>query len=288
MGLNEKLAARRRDLGIEAEKAKKAERDAIEVEAVNRITESGSMQHATTNTEKINGEEVLTKAAINRFTTWDHVSFWGMLALSLGCFSEGAWLAGIIGIIFAFVVRANAISKYKKKIVDEKRKKSWRADVSQNTEIDKSAVQTNLGEINDNRGSKVTIDTTNEVELFRKAAEQGDANAQLNLGCMYADGNGVPKEVPKAVEWWKKAAAQGNKYAQFNLGVYYGRGEGVSKNLVLTYAWVNLAAAHGHETAQKLSAQCKIGLNSSQLAEAKRLVANWKKGDILHTSMEAV
>lgn len=146
MDLNEKLAARRKDLGIEAEKAKKAERDAIEVEAVNRITESGSMQHATTSTAKINDEDVLTKAAINRFTTWNHVSFWGALALSLGCFSEGAWLVGLIGIIFAFVVRANAISKYKKEIINEGNRRERREAAQTVTQIVGESIQHPIAE----------------------------------------------------------------------------------------------------------------------------------------------
>ena len=51
----------------------------------------------------------------------------------------------------------------------------------------------------------------------QKAAEQGDAMAQFNLGQCYTNGTGVEKDEQKAVEWYKKAAEQGHAGAQFNL-----------------------------------------------------------------------
>jgi uncharacterized protein len=35
---------------------------------------------------------------------------------------------------------------------------------------------------------------------------------------MYANGTGVPKDEVKAVEWYRKAAEQGNAVTQYNLG----------------------------------------------------------------------
>jgi len=42
------------------------------------------------------------------------------------------------------------------------------------------------------------------------AAEQGFANAQYNLGVMYANGEGVPEDDKQAVKWFRLAAEQGN------------------------------------------------------------------------------
>lgn len=47
------------------------------------------------------------------------------------------------------------------------------------------------------------------AEWFLKAAEQGLARAQYNLGVMYANGTGVAQSYEKAVEWYQKAAEQG-------------------------------------------------------------------------------
>ncbi len=48
-------------------------------------------------------------------------------------------------------------------------------------------------------------------------ADAGNAQAQFNLGVMYVQGEGVPKDDAKAVKWYQKAAAQGHADAQFNL-----------------------------------------------------------------------
>jgi TPR repeat protein len=55
------------------------------------------------------------------------------------------------------------------------------------------------------------------VEWYRKAADQGDAFAQCNLGVMYENGYGVAKDMNKAVEWYRKAAAQGITLAKQSL-----------------------------------------------------------------------
>jgi TPR repeat protein len=57
------------------------------------------------------------------------------------------------------------------------------------------------------------------VKIMQELAEQGDAEAQFNLGVMYANGEGVPKDDVEAVKWYRKSAEQGYALAQFNLGV---------------------------------------------------------------------
>ena len=46
------------------------------------------------------------------------------------------------------------------------------------------------------------------TECYRKSAEQGDAEAQYNLGNCYRYGEGVEQNYEKAVEWYRKAAEQ--------------------------------------------------------------------------------
>ena len=65
---------------------------------------------------------------------------------------------------------------------------------------------------------------------YRKAADQGDAAAQSNLGVMYANGQGVPQDYAEAVQWYRKAADQGDADAQNNLGVMYDKGQGVPQD----------------------------------------------------------
>ncbi|MEF0142113.1 tetratricopeptide repeat protein, partial [Acinetobacter baumannii] len=49
-------------------------------------------------------------------------------------------------------------------------------------------------------------------------AESGDAGAQAKLGELYVEGQVVPQDYKKAFEWYSKAANQGNAEAQNNLG----------------------------------------------------------------------
>jgi hypothetical protein len=45
---------------------------------------------------------------------------------------------------------------------------------------------------------------------------------------MYRIGEGVPKNAAKAIKWFRKAAAQGNSDAQFNLGIMHHATESMS------------------------------------------------------------
>jgi TPR repeat protein len=49
---------------------------------------------------------------------------------------------------------------------------------------------------------------------MRKAAKQGHAGAQYDLGICYEDGYGVGKNKRKAVEWMRKSAEQGEEKAK--------------------------------------------------------------------------
>jgi hypothetical protein len=92
---------------------------------------------------------------------------------------------------------------------------------------------------------------TEAVERYRKAAEQGNAIAQFNLGVMYEQGRGVGQSDTKAVAWFRKAAEQGYAYAQFNLGFMYEEGRGVGQSDAEAVAWYRKAAEQGNAYAKK-------------------------------------
>ena len=48
----------------------------------------------------------------------------------------------------------------------------------------------------------------------RRAAAEGYASEQYNLGVMYQTGFGLPKDMTKAREWFQKAADQGDVQAK--------------------------------------------------------------------------
>jgi len=60
-------------------------------------------------------------------------------------------------------------------------------------------------------------DQQKAFRLIKPHAEQENAEAQSNLGAMYGNGWGVPKNGAKAVYWYRKAAMQGRVLAQNSL-----------------------------------------------------------------------
>ena len=62
-------------------------------------------------------------------------------------------------------------------------------------------------------------DYTTGLKAFQSLAAQGNAEAQNNLGQLYANGRGVPRDYTKARSWYEKAAAQGNAWAQAQLAL---------------------------------------------------------------------
>lgn len=81
---------------------------------------------------------------------------------------------------------------------------------------------------------------------YMKAAEQGNADAQYELGAMYFD----EQESAQAIPWFKKAAAQGNADAQFQLGNIYIHGFGTAPNYGTAFKYVKDAAENNLQSAQ--------------------------------------
>ena len=63
----------------------------------------------------------------------------------------------------------------------------------------------NLGDITDQEQGESRDDVT-AAKFFQRAADRGDANAQLNIALMLADGTGVAKD-PLAAYLWAELAA---------------------------------------------------------------------------------
>lgn len=88
----------------------------------------------------------------------------------------------------------------------------------------------------------------------------GDPLAQVNIGLMYASGQGVPENYAEALRWYRMAAAQGNAIAQFNMGAMYYHGEGVPQDFAEAARWCRMAADRGNANAQtKLGAMYVLG-----------------------------
>ena len=110
--------------------------------------------------------------------------------------------------------------------------------------------QSNLGVMYDN-GYGVPHDYAEAVRWWRLAAEQGHVSAQFNLVVMYSNGRGVPQDYAEAVRWLRVAAEQGQADAQYFLGNMYRLGQGVPQDDSTAYMWLNIAVANGADGAAK-------------------------------------
>ena len=54
---------------------------------------------------------------------------------------------------------------------------------------------------------------------------------------MYSTASGIPRAKETAVEWFRKAAAQGNARAQYNLGTTYASGTGIPRSPEQAFYW---------------------------------------------------
>ena len=104
-------------------------------------------------------------------------------------------------------------------------------------------------------GNGVVKNYAEAVKWYRKAAEQGNGNAQRSLGYHYQNGIVVVKDDVEAVKWFRKAAEQGHAQAQYDLGCCYAEGKGVEEDYSEAVKWYRKAAANGHDRATKLLKQ---------------------------------
>jgi TPR repeat protein len=124
---------------------------------------------------------------------------------------------------------------------------------------------------------------TEAARWYRKAADQGDIEALYNLGYMYHEGQGVPKDYQKGNELFEEVADRGrfiedgsrSYKAMDMLGNSYRSGETGPPDYVEAYKWYAMAAARGHPKALGQMHEAQQHLTNEQLTEAKRRVTEF-------------
>jgi len=119
------------------------------------------------------------------------------------------------------------------------------------------------------------------VAWYRKAADQGEADAQYLLGATYEKGRGVAQDFAQAAAWYRKAAGQGDADAQFILGFMYEKGEGVPQDYAQAHMWYNLTASRAPDAETRALAargreDIAAKMTPDQIAEAQRMAREWK------------
>jgi TPR repeat protein len=88
-------------------------------------------------------------------------------------------------------------------------------------------------------------DHAGAAQILTKAAQAGNAIAQLRLAIMYDKGDGVPRDRKSAFMWYSRAAAQGEPASQMELGGFYETADGVPENWDLAAALYKASAMQG-------------------------------------------
>jgi len=133
--------------------------------------------------------------------------------------------------------------------------------------------QYSLGKLLETGGGPISKDYEKAAAWYKKAAAQGVAHAQNNLGLMLAQGRGVPRDPQRAAELWLAAAQQDHAIAQFNLALAYFRGEGLNEDKAKAEMWFRRAAELGLADAQYALGQIRrLGLTGT-VDESEAL--NW-------------
>jgi TPR repeat protein len=127
----------------------------------------------------------------------------------------------------------------------------------------------------------VERDQVEATKWFRKAAEQGLAEAQYELATSLTNGRGATKDPFEAFKWYLEAAKQGHTLAQVDLAWSYGAGDGVQRNPAAAYFWFSLALENQppDDLREYLISQQDIlrpVLTEAQIEEAERMVRDWK------------
>lgn len=88
---------------------------------------------------------------------------------------------------------------------------------------------------------------TRAFQIFEPLAKCGSALAQNNLGALYGEGHGVPKDEVEAARWYQASASQGHSTAQANLGWFYWTGTVFQRDQDEAERYFRLSAAQGDD-----------------------------------------
>jgi hypothetical protein len=131
-------------------------------------------------------------------------------------------------------------------------------------------------------GRGVPMDPAQAAYWYRKAADQGDPEAQDELGYFYLAGIGVPRDESSAIKWFTRAAGSGSQRAKLNLAVIYMKGIGVHRNISLGLDTLNDLAKKGYAVAESylgIAYYCGYGVQMNHAVAEKWFVKGAKAGD---------
>src|SRR5450631_2795588 len=110
---------------------------------------------------------------------------------------------------------------------------------------------------------------------LRKRANEGDADAQWQMGVRYHNGEDLPRDDAQAMQWFLRAAEQGHVTAQATLGAYYWAGRGVLPDLSKAYVWSAIALAQGDVNSKSRLEGLASQMTRVQVSAARQQAGAW-------------
>lgn len=127
-------------------------------------------------------------------------------------------------------------------------------------------------DLGDAMAFSVKADYVHAATAFQRAAENGNAEAQFNLGLLYQEGRGLGQDFNQAAVWFNKAAEQGHTLAQVYLASLLFNGKGVAQDKVEAYKWLTIAKGKRHsKSLDEVASQ----MTQPQLTEARLRADKW-------------
>lgn len=130
--------------------------------------------------------------------------------------------------------------------------------------------------------------TAANVARVRSLAQNGNAEAQFQLGRAYQSGEFVPQDDAEAAKWWERAAVQGNSNAEYRLGNLYHSGAGVKQDDRTAVRWWRDSSNRGNSYGQALLAMAyHLGLGGLPKDDVKSFEILQKAADQGFATAEA-
>jgi TPR repeat protein len=151
---------------------------------------------------------------------------------------------------------------------------------NRSTEIPKVEIETGQGEVAAHflLGLKYSLapDAPGAVESYRLAADRGNALAQFNLAMMYELGQGMEPDCAEATKWFLKAAEQGDAGGQLQMGKRCHRDSfaplagDARESRIEAYKWFTLASAQGYKDSAMHCEQIGLAMTREERTEGQR------------------
>ena len=128
-----------------------------------------------------------------------------------------------------------------------------------------------------NLGNALSIQgkTEEAISHFKEAIKLKPdfADALNNLGTMYY--LGASQNYKEAVKWFRLSAEQQHATAQYNLGLMYGNGQGVPKDYVLAHMWWTIAGSNADKNAVKNINIVEKSMSPQLIEKAQEIAREW-------------